>query len=148
MSDVLLLAGRCSPFAGIRDEACVGLFIPLSLHCQRDTLTEVSLIPMGWLSEQTGRDPAFHSKNDAPSPAWAAVSMGGIYSSPAHLPLPCNPLNPLTTGLDYCQLCRASVANGVSCLLLSCNNKSTSQIWAFGTSSNDPTKQNKHSSIY
>lgn len=40
------------------------------------------------------------------------VSGGGIYSSPAHLPLPCNPLNPLTTGLDCCQLCRASVANG------------------------------------
>lgn len=112
MSDVLLIAGRCSPFAGIRDEARVGLFILLSLHCRRDTLTGVSLIPMGWLSEQRGRDPAFHSKNDAPSPAWAAVSVRGIYSSLAHLPLPCNPLNPLTTGLDYCQLCRASVTNG------------------------------------
>lgn len=99
----------CSPFAGIRDEERVGLFIPLSLHCGQDTL---AVIPMGWLSEQRGRDLSFHGMNDAPSPAWAAVSVGGIYSSLPHLPLPCNPFNPLTTGLDYCQLCRASVANG------------------------------------
>lgn len=80
--------------------------------CGRDVLSGVSLIPVGRLSEQRGRDPAFHSMNDAPSPAWAAVSVGGIYSSLPHLPLPCNPLNPLMTGLDYCQLCRASIANG------------------------------------
>lgn len=69
------------------------------------------LILMVWLSEQRGRDPAFHSMNVAPNPAWAAVSVVGRFTLP-HLPLPCNPLNPLTTGLDFCQLCRASVANG------------------------------------
>lgn len=75
---------------------------------------------MGWLSEQRGRGAVFHNVKGAPSqtPTSPAsyldhsVSGGDLPFSLPHLPLSHNPLNPLTIGLYYCQLCGANIANG------------------------------------
>lgn len=65
-----------------------------------------------------GRGAAFHNVKDALSqmppplpPTWIAVS-GRIYPSLFPTSPSRNPLNPLTTGLYYCQFCGANIANG------------------------------------